>query len=110
MNTTSYISVIQYIIQIKQKLMHHYYNRNLKLQPDETYTSSIGGSIAPCCRVCRGKRLPWELYNIAVDRSEMNNLAEKMPEKVAELSKLWNDWATRCHVSKRVIKGDKNKK
>ncbi len=53
---------------------------------------------------------PWELYNMAVDRSEMNNLAEKMPEKVAELSKLWNDWATRCHVSKMVVGGNKKKK
>ncbi|MBC7337157.1 MAG: hypothetical protein H5U01_12955 [Clostridia bacterium] len=33
---------------------------------------------------------PWELYNLAEDRGETNNLATKLPEKVAELESLWN--------------------
>ena len=33
---------------------------------------------------------PWELYDLSTDRSESENLAEKMPEKVAEYAKLWD--------------------
>jgi arylsulfatase len=32
---------------------------------------------------------PWELYNLAEDRGETNNLAVKMPEKVEELAERW---------------------
>jgi len=31
----------------------------------------------------------WELYHVDEDRSELNNLADKYPEKVEELIKLW---------------------
>ncbi|WP_336515355.1 arylsulfatase [Pollutibacter soli] len=31
----------------------------------------------------------WELYHVAVDRSESENLADKYPEKVKELQALW---------------------
>lgn len=31
----------------------------------------------------------WELYNVAVDRSESKNLAEEHPEKLEALKKLW---------------------
>jgi len=34
----------------------------------------------------------WELYNIAKDPTEMNNLAKKQPEKLAELTSLWESW------------------
>jgi len=33
---------------------------------------------------------PWELFNLAEDRAETNNLAANMPEKVQELSELWS--------------------
>ncbi|HMC12548.1 MAG TPA: arylsulfatase [Pirellulaceae bacterium] len=33
---------------------------------------------------------PWELFNLADDRAETNNLAGKMPDKVRELSALWS--------------------
>ena len=39
--------------------------------------------------VAAGKDSPWELYNIATDRSESENLAERMPEKVKELAAMW---------------------
>jgi arylsulfatase A-like enzyme len=32
---------------------------------------------------------PWELYDLRTDRAEQNNLAAKMPEKVKELEKVW---------------------
>ena len=31
----------------------------------------------------------WELYNLKEDRSEMNNLANKHPDKLKELAKKW---------------------
>lgn len=40
----------------------------------------------------------WELYDIAADRTEMNNLAAKHPEKVKELAAKWNAWAARANV------------
>jgi len=40
----------------------------------------------------------WELYNLSVDRSEINNLAKKYPDKVKEMSAKWYAWAKRCNV------------
>ncbi|MDO8941796.1 MAG: hypothetical protein Q7U75_01360, partial [Desulfobacterales bacterium] len=33
---------------------------------------------------------PWELYNLAIDRSETLNLAESFPEKVEKLAARWD--------------------
>lgn len=41
---------------------------------------------------------PWELYDLSADRTEMNNLAEKHPEKVAELTRTYDAWASRANV------------
>ncbi|MEZ6066415.1 MAG: arylsulfatase [Planctomycetaceae bacterium] len=41
---------------------------------------------------------PWELYDIGVDRIEANDLAAKHPERVTELSAMWDDWAARANV------------
>ena len=41
---------------------------------------------------------PWELYDIAADRSETNNLAKSQPGKVKELEAMWNKWATDNNV------------
>jgi arylsulfatase len=40
----------------------------------------------------------WELYNLESDRTEQNNLARTRPEKVKELSELYDAWAKRCNV------------
>ncbi|NNE42720.1 MAG: arylsulfatase [Gemmatimonadetes bacterium] len=34
----------------------------------------------------------WELYAIQQDRTEMRNVADQMPDKVAELKTLWTQW------------------
>lgn len=39
--------------------------------------------------VAAGAESPWELYNVRSDRSEGVDLAQKHPEKVAELAALW---------------------
>jgi arylsulfatase len=38
--------------------------------------------------VAEGRR-PWELHNIVKEKTEITDLADKMPEKVEELVKLW---------------------
>jgi arylsulfatase A-like enzyme len=35
----------------------------------------------------------WELYDLAKDRTETNNLAAGQPEKVRELAAAWEEWA-----------------
>ncbi|MFO0936722.1 MAG: arylsulfatase [Gemmataceae bacterium] len=39
--------------------------------------------------VAAGKDSPWELYDMSQDRSETNNLASGMPDKVKELAAIW---------------------
>lgn len=41
---------------------------------------------------------PWELHNVKDDRTELNNLASQMPEKVKQLSASWEAWARRVGV------------
>ena len=35
---------------------------------------------------------PWELYDIAEDRSEQHDLAAEMPERVAAMEAAWLKW------------------
>jgi arylsulfatase len=39
--------------------------------------------------------VPWELYNLAEDPTELNDLSAQYPEKVGELMKLWEQWKAR---------------
>ncbi len=41
---------------------------------------------------------PWELYDLTADRTEMNDLADRYPDKVKELSARWEAWAARANV------------
>jgi arylsulfatase A-like enzyme len=41
---------------------------------------------------------PWELYDMSRDRSELNDLAREMPERVEQLSASWDAWAGRAMV------------
>lgn len=57
----------------------------------------------------------WELYDLDADRTEMHNLAEKMPEKVSEMKKMHEDWAEKNNVLpfsevKRIMKEKKQAK
>ena len=47
---------------------------------------------------------PWELYDLASDRSESNNLAEKQPEKVKQLERAWLD---ELETYRRMAYGEK---
>jgi len=55
----------------------------------------VGRGVAPADGV---KPDRWQLYNVKEDRTELNNLAKDMPEKVAELSKQWSGWAKSASV------------
>jgi arylsulfatase len=46
----------------------------------------------------------WHLYNVADDRTELNDLAAKKPEKLAELTALYDSWAKHCGVQPWPIK------
>ncbi|WP_212508746.1 arylsulfatase [Litoribacterium kuwaitense] len=43
----------------------------------------------------------WELYHLGKDRSEMTNLADTFPDKVAEMKTQYEEWARRCDVIPR---------
>lgn len=49
-----------------------------------------------------GKRMPhelkWELYNLAEDRCEMNDLAEQHPDRIKRMTSDWDAWARRVGV------------
>ncbi|NUN95020.1 MAG: arylsulfatase [Candidatus Omnitrophica bacterium] len=38
----------------------------------------------------------WQLFDLEADRSEMHNLADADPDRVARLAALYEDWAERC--------------
>ena len=40
----------------------------------------------------------WELYDIDADRSELNNLAQKHPERVRKMSQMYLEYARRTDV------------
>ena len=42
--------------------------------------------------------MAWELYDLNADRTELHDLAGANPEKVKELSNLYERWAQRCGV------------
>ncbi|MEQ1841028.1 MAG: sugar-binding domain-containing protein, partial [Verrucomicrobiales bacterium] len=44
----------------------------------------------------------WELYDLAEDRTELNNLAATNPGKVKELAAKWESWAARVGVYPRA--------
>ena len=41
---------------------------------------------------------PWELYDISVDRAEMNNLADQHPDIVKKMADQWQHWAEQNDV------------
>jgi len=49
----------------------------------------------------------WELYDLEADRTELNDLSAKHPDKAEELKALYQAWAKRCHVQPWPIKKPK---
>jgi len=44
----------------------------------------------------------WELYNLKTDRTEQHDLSAQDPERVKEMSALWNAWAKQYNVLPEV--------
>ena len=40
----------------------------------------------------------WELYDLAADRTETNDLAASQPDRVERMAANWQQWAQRCDV------------
>lgn len=40
----------------------------------------------------------WELYNLKTDRTELDNLSQKHPERAREMANAWNKWAEQAGV------------
>jgi len=67
--------------------------------------------------VAKGATAPWELYDMDVDRSELNNLASKNKDIATRLAAAWQEWATANKVlpwpwsgaGKKAGKGKKTK-
>ncbi|HUP30866.1 MAG TPA: hypothetical protein VM122_11870, partial [Usitatibacter sp.] len=52
-------------------------------------------------KLVRNYPRPWELYDMEEDRTEMNDLAAKHPERVREMLTAYDAWAKRCGVIPR---------
>lgn len=50
-------------------------------------------------KLVREYKRPWELYNLANDRAEMNDLATSMSDKRDALIAQWEQWATKNQVA-----------
>ncbi len=48
--------------------------------------------------VAKGAKGKWELYNLAIDRSEQNDLSQNDPERTKRMAALWQSYAERCNV------------
>jgi arylsulfatase len=58
-------------------------------------------------KLVAAKDTPWELYDLATDRCETNNLAASEPARVAELEAAWNRIADECRTLAASDGGDK---
>ncbi|NND96973.1 MAG: arylsulfatase [Pirellulaceae bacterium] len=59
--------------------------------------------------VAKGAQGAWELYNIAKDRSEQNDLSQNDPDRAKKMAEMWQAYAERAKVLP-LNPGSKNKK
>ncbi|MEM8955168.1 MAG: arylsulfatase [Verrucomicrobiota bacterium] len=68
----------------------------------------VGRGVSPAKGVDQKK---WELYDLAADRTELNDLAARKPEKLEKLAQKWDEWAGRVGVYPKELRGgNKGKK
>jgi arylsulfatase len=48
--------------------------------------------------VAKGETGPWELYDMEADRTELNDLAKKRPNRAKRMAALWQAYAERANV------------
>jgi len=49
-------------------------------------------------KLVASRNQPWELYDMSVDRTELNNLVNVYPQVAQELRQDWIVWAKQCGV------------
>jgi len=59
--------------------------------------------------VAKGRRGPWELYDMAADRTELRDLAGKHPDRLKAMAAMWTAYAKRANVLPWPAKGRKKK-
>lgn len=60
-------------------------------------------------KLVKAHKKGWSLYNLAKDRTELNDLAKQHPDKVATLKAKWNAWAKQVGAESWPVKKRKNK-
>jgi arylsulfatase len=50
-------------------------------------------------KLVREYKKPWELYNIATDRTELNDLSQSHASRRSEMIGIWEKWATKNQVA-----------
>lgn len=45
-----------------------------------------------------GRNGPWELYDMLADRTELNDLADREPERLRRMVAMYKEWTARCGV------------
>lgn len=55
-------------------------------------------------KLVKARGRAWSLFNLADDRTELNDLATKQPDKAAELKTKWEAWAERVGVKPWPVK------
>lgn len=71
------------------------------IERDALYWEHEGNAAVRCGNwklVRKGGNGPWELYDLAKDRTELHDLAIEQPGRVKELVAKWEAWAERCNV------------
>lgn len=68
-----------------------------KVQPHQPVFWSLGDEKAVITGtyklISAGKDAPWELYDLAKDRIEINNHAAALPQQVKDMQQQWENWA-----------------
>ena len=60
--------------------------------------------------VVQGRNKPWELYDMALDRTEITNLASTHPDRVAALAARWDSWFAATPAKERRKNSKRKKK
>ena len=70
-------------------------NEEISTTHDTLYWEHVGGKAIRIgdWKMSAQRRADWELFDLSVDRTEMNNLAEEHPERVETMNALWEEWA-----------------
>jgi arylsulfatase len=58
-------------------------------------------------KLVRTHRRPWSLYDLTKDRTELTDLAQSQPQRVAEMKARWQTWADQSQVKTWPLKKKK---